>query len=119
MKIRPEQMLTLAERVDELVAPAAAMVTTRYPEVASPRTPEDLDTVVRQYVEEALRLGLESERAALRYVEYRIDLREGFWLAPEWAWIREILLDPNLEEADKLARIDHLAYGAPPPERLH
>ena len=42
--------------------------------------------------------------------------REGLLAAPEWAWARDILNDPDLDEAGKLARIDHLAYGAPLPE---
>lgn len=119
MKIRPEQMATFAaDRLDQLVATAAVMVTTRYPEVALPRTPEELDALVRQYIDEAVRVGFRSERAALRYIEYRIEFRDGLWTAPEWAWARDIFLDPALDEAKKLARIDHLAYGAPPPDDL-
>ena len=119
MKIRPEQMAAFgADRLDELVATAAVMVTTRYPEVAYPRTPEALDTLVRGYISEAVSLGLRSEYAALRYIEYRIEFREGMWLSPDWAWVRDILRDPKLDEFRKIAQIDHLAYGAPAPDSL-
>lgn len=120
MKIRPEQMAALgADRLDELVAAACEMVTVRYPHVAYPRTPAELDALVRGYIDEAVRLGLASERGAMRYIEYRIEFREGMWEAPEWAWVRDILLDPALDEAGKIARIDHLAYGAELPEDVH
>ena len=119
MKIRPEQMAALGrDRLDELALDLAEMVTIRYPEVAFPRSPEELSALVRGYVDEAVRLGLVSERGAARYVEYRIEFREGMWHAPEWQWVREILNDPALGEAEKLARIDHLAYGAPRPAGL-
>lgn len=117
MKIRPEQMAALGKvRLDELVASIVVMVTTRYPEVAYRRTPAELDALVRGYVDEAVRFGLTSERGATRYVEYRIEFREGMIVSPEWQWARDILSDPALGEADKLARIDHLAYGASRPE---
>lgn len=117
MKIRPEQMAAFgADRLDELVATAVLSLTTRYPEVAYRRTAAALDSLVRDYIAEAARFGLESEHAALRYIEYRIEFREGLLAAPEWAWARDILNDPDLDEAGKLARIDHLAYGAPLPE---
>jgi hypothetical protein len=117
MKIRPEQMAALgADRLDELVATATLKITTRYPEVAYRRTAAALDTLVRDYIAEAARFGIDSERGALRYIEYRIEFREGLLHAPQWAWARDILTDPNLDEAGKLARIDHLAYGAPLPD---
>jgi hypothetical protein len=117
MKIRPEQMAAFArDRLDTLVATAAVMVTTRYPEVAIPRTSADLDTLVRGYIDEAGRFGLTSERGALKYIEYRIEFREGMLVSPEWEWAREILNDPALSEAQKLGRIDHLAYGAKRPD---
>jgi hypothetical protein len=117
MKIRPEQMAALGnDRLDELVATAAAMVTIRYPEVAYHRTPEELDGLVRGYIDEAVRFGLTSERGALKYIEYRIELREDIQHSPQLEWVREIFTDPALRETDKLARIDHLAYGAARPE---
>jgi hypothetical protein len=116
MKIRPEQMAALGkDRLDELVATAAAMVTIRYPEVAYHRTPEELDGLVRGYIDEAMRFGLTSERGALKYIEVRIELREDMMHSAKLEWIREILSDAELGEADKLARIDHLAYGAERP----
>jgi hypothetical protein len=120
MKIRPEQMAAFAgDRLDELVATAAIMITTRYPEVAYYKTAEELDALVRCYIDEAVAFGLTSERGALKYIEYRIELREGLDPAaprkPGWEWVREILMDPRYSEEDKLARIDHLAYGAKRP----
>lgn len=120
MKIRPEQMAALgADRLDELVATAVLMISKRYPEVAVPRTPEALDGLVRGYLAEAAGFGLESERCALRYIEYRIEFREGMLHAPRWQWVRDILTDPKLGESGKIAHIDHLAYGASLPEDGH
>lgn len=117
MKIRPEQMAALgADRLGELVAHAVGMVRARYPEVAIPRTPEALDALVRGYIAEATSFGLESELGALRYIEYRIEFRDGMLSDPKWAWVRDILNDPKLDESGKIAHIDHLAYGASLPE---
>jgi hypothetical protein len=117
MKIRPEQMAALGnDMLDELVGTAAAMITIRYPEVAHSRTPGELDALVRACIDEAVGFGLTSARGALKYIEYRIELREDIMHSPKLAWAREILTDPKLREAQKLARIDHLAYGAPRPE---
>ncbi|MEZ4296236.1 MAG: hypothetical protein R3B70_48880 [Polyangiaceae bacterium] len=116
MKIRPEQMAAFgADRVDQLVAEAALMIHGRYPEIALTRTPEELDTLVRETIREGVGLGFESEAGALRYIALRLEFRGDLWGAPEWQWARDILRDPRLREEQKLARIDHLAYGGDKP----
>lgn len=117
MKIRPEQMAALGQdRLDMFVAECAVMVTRRYPEVALWRSPAELDALVRLYIDEAIEYGLSSERGAMKYIEYRVEFRDGLRTSPDFEWAREILTSKLLGEVDKLARIDHLAFGAPRPD---
>ncbi|MBK8256595.1 MAG: hypothetical protein IPK82_28485 [Polyangiaceae bacterium] len=117
MKIRPEQMSALgADRLEMLVDHAGHMLLELYPEVAYRKTPDEQRGLVKKLIGEAVEWGLASEEGALRYIQYRMEFGEGMVNLPKWAWVREILGDKKLTEADKIARIEHLAYGAPKPD---
>jgi hypothetical protein len=104
--IRPSQMAALRQVIHApFVEQVTACLHRRWPHACAELGDERVRASVRQAIDRCVRLGIDTERDVVRFVNVMYFLGHGFDTDPSLPWAREILARPGISGTERLDAI--------------